>query len=402
MRDVGRLIGLRIGVRHVIGERSDRGRARRRLRRLAVRDRRGVAAGDQPRRRRLDVAFDARHLPGEQQVRAMTRLPRRQQHFRSADIRVAMHHAEANELGVLEPRNHPQHARLVTPFDLRLEADQAVVDAAAGLPGQHLTYLWNLPRERFAGAVLRFPCQSSPRCPVFRRSRHPSQVVGRWAPAEIDVLREALRASSVVIADGHHRYETALAYHAEQNGHPGGHDAVMCFCVDADAEDLVVWPYHRLLRTGASAEEIADRIGDRWSVRSVADEDLDGDLSGSESSHPMIFVFGDRNLLIEVEQSEVDARFSDRSRSWRSLDVVALHEVVLPAILPEGIHDIGFTKGVDEVRQLVRMRDWTGGVLLGPPKPPMSSTSRSGERMPQKASYFWPKAVTGLVFRTLR
>ena len=40
-----------------------------------------------------------------------------------------MHHAEAHELGILEPGNHPQHARLIAPFDLRLEADQAVVIA---------------------------------------------------------------------------------------------------------------------------------------------------------------------------------------------------------------------------------------------------------------------------------
>jgi uncharacterized protein (DUF1015 family) len=223
------------------------------------------------------------------------------------------------------------------------------------------------------------------------------------APAEIDMLQDALRSSSIVIADGHHRYETALAYHAEQDGAPGGHDAVMCFCVDADAEGLVVFPYHRVLRTGVGTEEIKERVSSLWGGRPVGAEKAADELARSTQDHPIALVTGDEYLLIEVSHHEVAERLKARSDEWRSLDVVALHEVVLPSLFPEGIHDIAFSTDPIEVDRLVKEEGWSVGVLLRPPAAAdVIDVARSGERMPQKASYFWPKAVTGLVFRTLR
>jgi uncharacterized protein (DUF1015 family) len=79
-----------------------------------------------------------------------------------------------------------------------------------------------------------------------------------------------------------------------------------------------------------------------------------------------------------------------------------LHEAVLPLVLPEGIDDLRFSKDPDEILRLVQDEGWTAGVLLRPLHPAqVVEVARSGERMPQKASYFWPKALTGLVFRAL-
>ncbi len=113
--DVARLVVLRFGVRHVVRERADGRRARQRRQRLAQDQRRGVAARQQPRGRRLDVALDAAHLPGEEQIRARARLPRLLQHGRAVDVGVAMHHPEAHELGLFETGDHPQHASPARP-----------------------------------------------------------------------------------------------------------------------------------------------------------------------------------------------------------------------------------------------------------------------------------------------
>jgi uncharacterized protein (DUF1015 family) len=223
------------------------------------------------------------------------------------------------------------------------------------------------------------------------------------APAEIGVLGDALRASSLVIADGHHRYETALAYHAEQDGFPGGHDAVMCFCVDADAEDLVVFPYHRVVRSDATGHKVKKRIVDRWPSRTIPFERWSEEMDRSRADHPTVFVLGSECILVEVDHTEVAERLKGRSDAWQTLDVVVLHEVVLPAVFPEGIHEIAFTREVADVELLMQRDGWSAGVLLRPPRAAeVIEVARSGERMPQKASYFWPKAVTGLVFRTLR
>jgi uncharacterized protein (DUF1015 family) len=221
--------------------------------------------------------------------------------------------------------------------------------------------------------------------------------------AEIDLLADAVRPGPLVIADGHHRYETALAYHVEQDGLPGGHDAVMTFCVDADSEDLVVFSFHRAVRSGLGPREVRERLIHRFGAQALNAQSPRAALMNSRADHPMVFVLPDQNLLVEVGANEVEARLPERSDAWRSLDVVALHEVVLPEIFPDGMEHLHFTRDPDEVYRLVRERSYSGGVLLRPLKAAdVIDVATTGERMPQKPSYFWPKAVTGLVFRTLR
>jgi uncharacterized protein (DUF1015 family) len=117
----------------------------------------------------------------------------------------------------------------------------------------------------------------------------------------------------------------------------------------------------------------------------------------------MAFLLPEETIVVSVPADDVSAQLGSRSEAWRSLDVVALHEVVLPKIFPEGMRELVFTKEADEVARLVRAEGWSAGVLLRPPHAAdVFEVARSGERMPQKASYFWPKALTGLVFRSLR
>src|SRR5262249_28678621 len=96
---------------------------------LAPRERGGIASGNQTRCGRLDVAFNARDLAGEEEVGTTPRLPRRAKHRRAVDVRVAMHEAEAHELGMLEPGDQREHACLLSPFELRLKAHKAEVIA---------------------------------------------------------------------------------------------------------------------------------------------------------------------------------------------------------------------------------------------------------------------------------
>src|SRR5207302_3228980 len=88
---------------------------------------RGVAAGNQSRGGRFDVAFDAGNLTGEKERGIEARLPGFDEHGRTVDVRVAVHHAEAHELRLLQAGNEPQHTPLLAPFQLRLEADEAVM-----------------------------------------------------------------------------------------------------------------------------------------------------------------------------------------------------------------------------------------------------------------------------------
>jgi uncharacterized protein (DUF1015 family) len=230
------------------------------------------------------------------------------------------------------------------------------------------------------------------------------------APAEIAVLREAVGSQPLVIADGHHRYETALAYQRERRGATGHHDAVMCLCVDVDCEDVHVLPYHRLLRTSVPAPEIENRLRSAFPTAALRLGDSrralewPRDAPGQPAAdHPLLFVLPEGDVAIDVPRAAVAARLGDRAEALRTLDVVALHEVVIPAVFPEGVDEVGFSNDASGVVAVVRQRDWSAGVLLRSlSASQVVEVARAGERVPQKASYFAPKAVTGLVFRSLR
>jgi hypothetical protein len=112
-------------MRHIVRQRADCRRLRRRYDGLALDERRGRQACHQSGRRRFYVALDTRHLAGKQQRWTRTHLPRIGQHRGAVDVGVSVHHAEANELGALETRNEAQHALLFAPLQLRLETHQA-------------------------------------------------------------------------------------------------------------------------------------------------------------------------------------------------------------------------------------------------------------------------------------
>jgi uncharacterized protein (DUF1015 family) len=218
------------------------------------------------------------------------------------------------------------------------------------------------------------------------------------APAEIELLSRAVGPGPLVIADGHHRYETALAF-AEENKDLAEAGSVMCLCVDADHEDLVVLPYNRALRSSVGTEELVRRLEGRGAQRLTTGEAATA-LESSTSDHPFVFVTGEDDWLVELSDDDVTKVVGERAKAWRDLDVVALHEVLLPDLVgpPE---ELSFSKDPSEVRRLVG-EGWTAGVLLRAlHATQVVDVARSGERMPQKASYFWPKAITGLVFHPL-
>ncbi|HET7483222.1 MAG TPA: DUF1015 family protein, partial [Actinomycetota bacterium] len=216
------------------------------------------------------------------------------------------------------------------------------------------------------------------------------------APAEVELLSGAVTPGPLVIADGHHRYETALEF-ARQDDRPGTR-SIMCFCVDADSEELVVLPYNRAVR--GDAVEVGNTLVERFGGTEVPDPVAAAQQLPTGGTHPFVAVLPDRSLRAEIDDVRVVAQTGPRHEAWLALDVVALHEGVLPELFPAGIEDVRFSKEPDEIVRLVRDEGFTAGFLLrAMDAAQVVDVASSGERMPQKASYFWPKAITGLVFR---
>ena len=221
------------------------------------------------------------------------------------------------------------------------------------------------------------------------------------APAEIELLANAVAPGPLVIADGHHRYETALEYARESGGDAAGSGSIMCFCVDADAEELVVLPYNRALKSSTASADVRARLISDFGGHAIAEEEIHGYLDTSLADHPYVAVLPDGFVSGGISNEQVISRTGERHQAWLALDVVALHEALVPEVFADA-DDLRFSKDPEEIKKLVA-EGWDAGFLLRAMEAAeVVDVASSGERMPQKASYFWPKAVTGLVFRTLR
>jgi uncharacterized protein (DUF1015 family) len=238
-------------------------------------------------------------------------------------------------------------------------------------------------------------------------------------PALIAALQKALRDRDILIADGHHRYESSLAFSQE---HPNVQPAQyrMMALVDASSVGLVILPIHRLVKglrdfdperftAGLRrAFEIKLYPGDTPAVRSAV-LDAIRELK-EEGRHAFGLDLGDKNhrLLILRREELMDAR-QDHSRAWRRLDVSILHRLILeehmgitPARLEaesnvEYIQD--FPHAVQPAADRVRARECQALFLMNPTSvAEVQAVADQRERMPQKSTFFYPKVYTGMVF----
>ncbi|MGH2817086.1 MAG: DUF1015 family protein [Actinomycetota bacterium] len=257
---------------------------------------------------------------------------------------------------------------------------------------------------RGAGGLRPFLDSLETRPPAYRFTDDEAILHRLWvvsASAELDVLSDALSPGPLVIADGHHRYETALAYHEEQES-DGPHDSMMSLCVDADVEELVVLPYNRAVRTSTSEDSVRSVLIETFEGRDIDSSEAESLLARPRDDHAFVFRFRESAILARATDDQVIAAVGEHHPAWRNLDVVALHEVVLPRVAPGSIHDLRFSREPAEIARLVEEEGFSFGILLRALEAPeIVDVACSGERMPQKASYFWPKALTGLVFRPL-
>lgn len=221
-------------------------------------------------------------------------------------------------------------------------------------------------------------------------------------PARCAAVAAALADRWLLIADGHHRYETALAYQAEQRdaGHTDS-DApwnfVMMGLTALDDPGLVVLPTHRLL--GEWREGCVDAFT-RTELRGPAE--LGAALAASD---PAVPAFG----LVRAGSAELLTLPPVAGDSpGERLDVAVLERNVFLSGYDrdqaELAHDgvLTYTKDAAEAWQMAQDGEIAAGFILRPiPKPDVAAVSEAGETMPQKSTYFFPKLLTGIAFHPL-
>ena len=255
----------------------------------------------------------------------------------------------------------------------------------------NLSPIWCLSQARHLSAF------AEPLGPPFARCTDEDGAHHRlWrvtSPAVVDGLVEVVASAPVIIADGHHRYETALAYRDKcraGGAGEGGHDFILALVVELADAELSVQAIHRVLSGLPADIDVAEALSP-WFRR----EPYDGDGSlpsamARAGALGLVLPGGTSELLVPRDDAFPD--------ELPDLDASRLE--VARGGLPA--HEVSYHHGADDVIGQVTGRTGTAAVLLRPATvEQIGESARRGLRMPPKTSYFHPKPRTGMVFRSL-
>lgn len=228
--------------------------------------------------------------------------------------------------------------------------------------------------------------------------------------AKIGVLRRALAPKTAVITDGHHRYESALAYRNEKRSEKGSNsDAAfnfhMSLLVPLEDEGLVVLPTHRLLRKFDLTQDGLNALGKFFSVSEVEPtvEGLDGFLAAHQNEHAFAVCTKGKAYGLDLRHRESVYEFvrAKSSKETKVYDVVILHDVIFQAILKTGElemdEDILYERWTKAAVEKVDSGEAKVAFLVNPiSAETVWQIARQHERMPEKTTDFYPKPASGL------
>jgi uncharacterized protein (DUF1015 family) len=240
-------------------------------------------------------------------------------------------------------------------------------------------------------------------------------------PGIIEAVRNKMREKKLIIADGHHRYETALNYRNERRALEGGaiasnmpYEFAMMTFVNMDSAGLVVLPTHRVVHGLAefSMESFRTGASGFFSVEEAASDVNAGRATAMlrEAGHTgtsMLVVARDRVFLLSRPKAPVSA-FDNLSFRQQNLDVVQLHKCLLEGVLgisEEAVRDqqnVTYVRDAADALTMVRSGRANVAFLMNPARmQQVRDIALAGEVLPQKSTDFYPKLLSGLAIYAL-
>ncbi len=211
----------------------------------------------------------------------------------------------------------------------------------------------------------------------------------------IAAIGDAVGASPVIIADGHHRYETALAFQQERRAAagastPGAFDLIMTLVVELAEDELAVGPVHRVLSGLPDGLDLVD-VFSSWFEATRAGELDTRTVTALGESGALALVMPSGVWLLSPKDGTPEAAGSDLDSSMVALVI---------AELPD--HDIEFRYSWQDAVSVVDSGEAQAAILLRPVTvDQIAQWAHAHRRMPPKSTYFHPKPRTGMVYRTL-
>lgn len=235
-------------------------------------------------------------------------------------------------------------------------------------------------------------------------------------PGMLDQVRDLMKPQRIFIADGHHRYETALNYARENTA--AGH--VMMTLVNLYDPGLIVLPTHRLIvSSGVEPDELIASLRQDFLVERITGRDVDDVLAymaeqaglSSAGGEKSAWVFGlytgagSFHVLRLKDEDIIERKMPpERSSAWRRLDVSVLQQLILENVMGlgkdalAGGEAVRYTRDAGEAVSAVERGECRVSFLMNPTGiAEVTTVAENGEKMPQKSTFFYPKLITGLV-----
>ncbi|NLK01169.1 MAG: DUF1015 domain-containing protein [Clostridia bacterium] len=232
---------------------------------------------------------------------------------------------------------------------------------------------------------------------------------------QIQKFQSLLAERQIFIADGHHRYETALNFSKEMEGQKGYGHAMMTL-VNVYDTGLVVYPTHRLVKNieDFNPQKIHEGLKKNFEVQEVeiganGMEGIIDELSKDmDEKHRFAMSFdGKKFYFINAARGSINIDDS-RCEAWNSLDIAVLQEMILDRLLGIGQKEraeggyLEYTRDEMEGFDKLRGGGYQALFLVNTTKvEEVVDVALAGDKMPQKSTYFYPKLITGLVINPL-
>jgi uncharacterized protein (DUF1015 family) len=254
----------------------------------------------------------------------------------------------------------------------------------------------------------------------FRELLVESDVVQQfWAVTDADIINTVVEAMAakpnLIVADGHHRYQTAVHYRDEMRAKYPDAPANAAFnyrlvtLVSMDDPGLVILPTHRLIKAGLqmSQTELLQRAAEYFDITTVIGRTaLELRLiAANNNALPSFGLFNGNHFLLTLRNPDIMAQLlPDRDSAWRALDVSVLHELFIERVL--GINKeavalkekVNFIRNADKGYSAVDQGEADCLLLMNATRiEQVQACTIAGERMPQKSTDFYPKMLNGVV-----
>ena len=241
-----------------------------------------------------------------------------------------------------------------------------------------------------------------------------------WVVSDKDIIAQitgAFQNKQLFIADGHHRYETALQFRNKQHalGTYSEHekfDYVMMFLADIEEEGLLVLPTHRMLHNldNFQEETLIERANQNFIIEKIPlpQDSVAHYMESSIAQKEKTFgLYTGKDYFYTLTLRDIQAQrdaLPEKSNAYNNLDVAILHTLILEQILGIGQNDmrsgeyLTYTRDSAEAVSSVQSGQYQCSFFLNPTKiSDIKAVSLENEKMPQKSTYFYPKLTTGIV-----